>query len=329
MSGGRILITGATGFVGRRLVERLGRDGHALTLALRRASATPSMGGATIAEVGEIGPETRWEEALAGVAAVVHLAAHVHVAPERAAQEAAPFDRVNHLGTARLYAAAARAGVRRFVFVSSIMALGGRTEPGRPFDDATEPRPETPYGRSKLSAEQALARAAGPDSPELVVIRPPLICGPGVKANLATLARLAALPVPLPLGGLRNRRTLLSLDNLVDAVAAALPAGGPTGTFVLGDRTPVSTSDIVRHLAAGMGRRARLFPAPVGLLRWGAGFVGLAGHAQRLFGDLEVDSSGFRRAFGWTDLVETGAALEATGAGLAPVRAASRSARDG
>lgn len=329
MDAGRILVTGATGFVGRALCARLRRDGRELTVALRRRDPAGEAEGVRSVEVGAIGPSTDWREALREVESVVHLAGHVHVAPERAAAESGLFDEVNHLGTARLYEAAAEAGIPRFVFVSSITVLGSATSPGRPFDDETVPHPETPYGRSKLDGEAALRRQAGEGAPALVILRPPLICGPGVKANLASLARLAALPVPLPLGGIGNRRTLLSLDNLVDAIGVALAPGAPTGTFVLGDRMPVSTSDIVRELAAGMGRRARLLPAPVGLMRRAAGLAGLSGHAQRLFGDLEIDSAAFRRAFSWRDVVDTAATLRATGAaiGASPVRAAPGSAR--
>lgn len=301
MERGRILVTGASGFVGRRVVARLAAAGHPTTLALRRPWAGDLPDGARIVEIGDIGPETDWREALTGATAVLHLAAHVHVAPERAKDEAAIFDRVNHLGTLRLYRQAGEAGVGLFVFLSSITVLGGASPPGRPFDDASEPHPETPYGVSKLDAERALAASPGPP---LVILRPPLIAGEGVGGNLRSLARLAALPLPLPLAAVRNRRTLLSLDNLAAAIEAVIARPRP-GCYVLGDRTPLSTGDIVAALRRGHGRRPLLLPVPAGWMRAAAGMLGFGGHAQRLLGDLEVDSARFRAEHGWTDEVDT------------------------
>lgn len=303
MDRGRILVTGATGFVGRRVAARLAAAGHPLTLAVRRAVEGEVPDGARVVQVGEIGPETDWREALREVRAVVHLAAHVHVAPERARAEADIFDRVNHLGSLRLYEQAREAAL--FVFLSSITVLGGANDPDRPFDDASPPRPETPYGASKLAAEKALEGAEGPP---LVILRPPLIAGEGVGGNLRSLARLAALPVPLPLGAVRNRRTLLSLDNLASAIEAVIDRPVP-GTYVLGDRAPLSTGEIVAALRHGLGRSPGLVPVPPTLMRGAARVAGFGGHAQRLLGDLEVDSSRFRQRYGWEDEVETRAVL--------------------
>ena len=289
------------------MAARLAEAGHDLTLALRRPWQGDLPPRTRVVAVGEIGPATDWREALDGARAVIHLAAHVHVAPERAEAEAALFDRVNHLGTLRLFEQAATAAIGLFVFVSSITVLGGASQPGRPFDEDTDPRPETPYGRSKLAAERALRSSEGPP---LVILRPPLVAGAGVGGNLRSLARLAALPVPLPLGAVHNRRTLLSLDNLASAIEAVLARPSP-GTYGLGDRTPLSTGEIVAALRAGKGRRPGLVPVPPALLRSLAALAGRAGDAQRLLGDLEVDSSRFRAAYGWDDEVETRLALAA------------------
>lgn len=309
MDEGRVLITGGTGFVGRGLVASLLDRAVPLTLAVRgEASDEP---GLRRVAIGDIGGATEWGAALAGARAVVHLAGHVHIAPERAAHEEALFDEVNHRGALRLFEAARDAHVPLFVFLSTINVLGTGTEPGRPFTDRTAPNPTTPYARSKHLAEKALQAAAAGSGTRLVILRPPLIAGPGVKGNLERLIRLAALPVPLPLGGLRNRRTLLSRDNLVSAIGRLLELGpaAPAGTYLVGDREPCSTTDIVRALRAGLGRGAMLLPAPVGLLRPALTAIGAAGAFQRLFGDLELDASGFRRALGWEDVVDTRTAL--------------------
>ncbi|WP_375461267.1 NAD-dependent epimerase/dehydratase family protein [uncultured Enterovirga sp.] len=318
MGDGAVLVTGGTGFVGRRVVEDLLARGRQVTVAVRGTSLPPEpRPGLRHVVVGEIGRETVWDEALAGISAVVHLAAHVHVAPERAGAEVEIFDEVNRRGSLRLFEAATARGVGSFIQMSSITVLGGESPPDASFDDRTPPRPETPYGRSKLAAEQDLRNAAEDDRcPTLLtILRPPLIAGPGVGGNLGRLARLAALPLPLPLGGIRNQRTLLSLDNLVAAIALVLDRPA-SGTFVLGDAEPLSTSAILRRLREGAGQRAPLLPLPVGLVRNIAVRLGREGMARRLFDDLAVDSRGFRERFGFRDVVDTATSLRAVGAAV-------------
>lgn len=308
----RVLVTGATGFVGRALVAALAARGTAVVAAARRPTEAARPGVADVT-VGEIGPETDWRTAVAGCDAVVHCAAHVHVAPERALAEATVFDRVNHLGSAALFAAAAAAGCRHVVFLSSITVLGDATA-GRPFDDEAPPNPRTPYAWSKLAAERALAKAARMSPVRLTMLRPPLVVGPGVGGNLRALARLADTPLPLPFAGVPNRRTLLSLDNLVGAILRVLdrPPNGPDARpFALGDVATLSTADIVRHLRTGFGRPVRLFGVPPALPEVLGRLVRRPGLHRRLFGDLEVSSERFRVAFDWADRTTTEAALVA------------------
>ena len=307
MSVRRTLITGADGFVGRRLASALAGTGAPLTLATRRGGAGSDL--VRRIAVGDIDRHTSWGTALIDVDAVVHLAAHVHVAPERATAEAATFDEVNHLATLRLFESAAARGVSSFVFASSVTVLGDRTEPGAPLDDETPPSPKTAYARSKLDAERGLVGLAAASATRLVVLRPPLVCGPGAGGNLAALTRIARLPVPLPFGGIGNRRTLLAIDNLVAAIRAALDGAPGAGTYVLGDPHPLSTGDVVRHIRAGLGRPPWLFPAPRRLVASLAGLAGADGLHRRLFGDLEVDARGFGRVFRFAEVTTTATAL--------------------
>ncbi len=311
MGRGRLLITGATGFVGHHVVPAMARAGLPLTLAVRNAGFAPPAGDVRVVRIGDLGPATDWREALGGASDVLHLAAHVHVAPERAtAADEARFDAVNHRGTERLFAAAADGGVRRFVFLSSITVLGSRSPPGAPLDDAAPPAPETVYARSKWAAESALRAAHDPGRPDLVILRPPLVCGPGAGGNLGRLLRLARLPLPLPFGAVHNRRTLLSIDNLCSALHAVLRHPEPaSGSYNLGDSAPVSTAAIVAALRAGLGRRPSLLPVPPVLMNKVAAATGQGAFARRLFGDLHVSSDAFRRDFGWRDVVDTGASL--------------------
>lgn len=312
---GRVLITGASGFVGSHLARHLAARSHPLRLAVRRQVERPD-GDVEIVPVGAVGARTDWAQAIAGIEAVIHTAAHVHVAPERAEAEASMFDEVNVRGTVRLFDAAAAAGVRLFVFLSSVTVLGAEHPAGQPFTDDTPPGPLTPYARSKLAAERALAaRTAAYPGIRLVILRPPLVCGPGVKGNLRSLLRLAATSLPLPLGGIGNRRTLLSLDNLASAVDAVLARrDGPMSSapYLLGDRDSVSTSAIVATLREGLDRSPGLVRVPAGFMRMVAGLIGRPGTATRLYGDLAVDSSRFRRDFGWTDVTDTRTTLRLT-----------------
>ena len=249
------------------------------------------------------GRNADWAALLAGAHAVIHGAgiAHVPLGEDRAARR--QLWQVNVRGTRQLARAAARAGVRRFIFLSSIKAAGEWSLPGQPLRASDPPRPEDCYGVAKLAGERLLLRQARqhPDGMIITIIRPPLVYGPGVKANFAALLKLAASGLPLPLGSLDNERSFLSVHNLGSAIQAVLaaPAGQGSGIFHLADGAPLSTPALIRAIAAAAGKPARLLPLPPALLGGLARLAGKDGMWQRLAGSLAVDSQPFCQQFGW------------------------------
>jgi nucleoside-diphosphate-sugar epimerase len=305
---GRVLVTGANGFVGHAVVARLRSIGRPVRLAVR----VPN-GRSDAVRVPDVGPDARWEEALDGVEVVIHLAARVHVMREGASDPLAEFMRTNVAGTDRLAREAARAGVRRFVFASSIKVLGEEAPIDAPFDDASPPRPLEPYGVSKLEAERALLAVAASTRLEVAILRPPLMHGPGVGGNLALLLAWIGSGWPLPFGAIDNRRSLLAVDNFADALIRAGDHPAAAGhAFVVSDSPPLSTPELVRRLARGMGRPVRLLPVPPSWLRAAGRATGRGAALERLTGSLCVDGSGFERALGWTPPTDAAAAFEAT-----------------
>jgi nucleoside-diphosphate-sugar epimerase len=295
----RVLVTGATGFVGRAVLPALAPVA-AVRAAVRDASAALPAGVERVA-IGSIGRETDWRAALDGVDAVVHLAARVHVMRPGPDDEAL-CRQVNVAGTLRLAEAAAASGVSRFVFVSTVKVMGDRSQ-GRPFTEDDAPAPVGPYAISKLLAERALAAFLGP---AVTILRPPLVYGPGVKGNFRALQRLAASGLPLPLGSVANRRSLLYVGNLADAIRAALLAPPAPGcrAYLLRDGEDLSTADLLRRLAP----RARLLRFPPALLAR----LLPSGLAERLLFSLAVDDSRFRRDHGWTPPFTVDQGLAAT-----------------
>lgn len=294
----RVLVTGANGFVGRALVPLLTARGHWVRAAVRAAGTSAPDAAETIA-VGEIGPDTDWSHALEGIDAVAHLAARVHVMKDTASDPLAAFRHVNSAGTRRLAEEAARLGVKRLLFLSSVKALVDESQP-EPLSAATTPNPHSPYGLSKLEAERALAEIAARTGLEAVVIRPPLVYGPGVAGNFRSLLKLAATGLPLPLGGLDNRRSLIFVGNLADAIVTGLThPNAPGGCFLVQDGAPVSTSALIRAIGAALGKPARLIPLPLGLLAWGARLTGKQAVFDRIAGSLTVDDQAIRHALDW------------------------------
>lgn len=297
-AGKRVLVTGATGFVGRALCPRLLAEGWQVRAALREEGSARLCAGVEAAFIESIGPQTSWDAALKGVDTVVHLAARVHQMHETAPDPLVAYREVNALGTERLARAAARAGVRRLVFASSVKVNG--EESALPYREQTPPVPVDPYGISKWEAEQALRWVAAETGLEVVLLRPTLVYGPGVKANFYTMFRVIERGFPLPLAGIRNRRSLVYLGNLVDALVLCLTHPQAAGeTFLVSDAEDVSTPQLVRRAARALGVPVRLVPFPVPLLRLACRLAGKASACARLTNSLAVDSSLIREKLGW------------------------------
>jgi len=309
----RILVTGAAGFIGRALCHGLAARGHRPIAGLRRPEPPPSTAEGVL--LGDITPDRDWSRALRGVGidSVVHLAQRAHSTADPTALAPEP------AAAAALARAARRAGARRFVYLSSIITMGTTTAPGRPFRTGDTPRPESPYGQSKLATEGALTEAARDSGIELVIIRPPLVYGPGVRANFQALLRLVASGVPLPFGAIDNRRSLLHADNLTDLIAAAaLHPAAPGQILLASDGVDLSTPALIRLLAKGLGHAARLFPVPrtaLGLLRR---LPEIGPRLGPLISSLQVDDSATRALLGWTPPVATEPGLIETARAFAP-----------
>jgi nucleoside-diphosphate-sugar epimerase len=307
-----IFVTGATGFVGRALCASL-RDRVLLRIAVRDRETGNWADGVDTVHA-SLSADQDWSGALAEVSVVIHCAARVHVMNDEANDPLAEFRRVNVKGTLRLARQAAEAGVRRFLFVSSIKVNGEHSLPGHPFTADQPPAPGDPYGVSKCEAEAGLRALSQESGMEVVIIRPPLVYGPGVKANFLAMMRWLWRGVPLPLGGItENRRSLVFLDNLIDLIVTCIdhPAAA-NQTFLVSDDEDLSTAALLRRMATALGRPARLIPVPVGLIALGAKVIGRPGIAQRLCGSLQVDIGKTKALLGWSPPVSLDEGLQRT-----------------
>jgi nucleoside-diphosphate-sugar epimerase len=305
-----VVVTGASGFVGRRLCSMLLERGHEVVTAVRTEAARARLPLGVVAHLSDdpLGAEVL-RPLLSGADGVVHLAARVHVMRESSHDPAAEFQRVNVEGTRRVAETAREAGVGRFVFMSSIKVNGENRE--APYTEADVPRPTDPYGQSKLDAEEVVQAVA----PGWTIFRPPLVYGPEVGGNFRRLLRLASLARrwPMPVGGFDALRSMIFVDNLADAVVQAL--GSPAAarrTFLVSDDHDVSVSELLQRLAVAMGGRPRLLRAPPGLLRMIATAAGREADLERLTGTLRVSCSSIRSTLGWRPPVELGDALGST-----------------
>lgn len=290
----RVLMTGASGFLGQALYQRLSEDGYSVTALARDA---PTASGVPWVQV------SRYEDAgplLAGQSCVVHLAARVHALKDAVVDPLRHFRKANVELTLDLARQAAQAGARRFIFISSIKVNGEETAADQPFTAEDTPRPQDPYGVSKMEAEHALRDLAVQTGMEVVIIRPPLVYGPKVRANFEALIRAVANGVPLPLKGIQNKRSLVGLDNLVDLIATCIDQPSAANqTFMVSDGEDMSTPDLIRRLAKAMHRPGRLFFLPFMSLQIGARLTGKLSALQRLCGNLQVDISNTQSQLGW------------------------------
>ncbi|MDY0211703.1 MAG: SDR family oxidoreductase [Desulfuromonadaceae bacterium] len=293
-----ILVTGADGFIGQHLCVCLGQE-HKVRRSVRRHALENEC--LPVEAIGEIDAATDWTSALAGVEVVVHAAARVHIMKEKDADPTAQFHRVNAAGSLNLARQAAKAGVRRFIFLSTIKVNGEQNVAGQPFSASDRPAPEDPYALSKYAAEIGLQGLGVETGMEIVIIRPPLVYGVGVKGNFATLIHLLEKRVPLPFGAIHNKRSLVGVDNLTDLIATCIwhPAAA-NQVFLAADGEDLSTSELLRRLAQALGKSALLLPVPVVVLEFGAKVLGKQAVAQRIFGSLQVDICKTQDVLGWT-----------------------------
>ena len=335
-----VLVTGANGFIGSALCERLLAEGRQVRGAVRSQVGRVSLpAGIEAVSIGSIGPDTDWSKALNGVDTVVHLAARVHVMNNNAFDSLTAFRRVNVKGTKRLAQQALAANVSRFFFMSSIKVIGEGTgdkirdqPPTQPyvvprrsevrcqgsvskqfFSEEDVPEPQDPYAVSKWEAEQVLHEIAATTDLELVVLRPPLVYGPGVKANFLRLLESVARGVPLPLANVNNQRSLIYIRNLVDAVVTCISHPKAAGqTCLVSDGEDVSTPELIRRIGFALERPAHMFPFPTFLIKFAGRLLGKSAEVERLLGSLMVDCSKIKRELGWKPPYTMAQGLEET-----------------
>ena len=308
-----VFVTGASGFVGKALVRKLTADGYSVTAVPRRQDAARHF------HCNQVDSYDDGIRLITAHSCIVHLAARVHVMSDKADDPRSAFRAANVDLPLNLARHAAAAGVRRFIFLSSIKVNGEETLPGHAFGADDDCAPHDSYAISKMEAEQGLRKIAADTGLEVVIIRPPLVYGPGVRANFAALMHAVARGLPLPLGRIDNRRSLIALDNLLDFIAACIehPAAA-NQTFVVSDGVDLSTPELIRRIARAVGKPARLIPVPLWMLKTGAALFGKQEKLQRLCGNLQIDISKTRELLGWKPPFSVDESLRHTAAAELP-----------
>ncbi len=312
-----VLVTGASGFVGRALVEHLVSLNASEVIAMTRVIPDNPVVGVRYLPVGDLALQTQWSSTLAGVDTVVHAAARVHILNDRSAQSIEEFERVNVIPTLELARHAAAMGVRRFIFLSSIGVNGVQTHSSMAFSEADTPNPRNAYALSKLQAERGLHQISAQTGLDVVIIRPPLVYGPGVRANFSALMHAVKSGWPLPLGAVHNQRSLVALDNLVDFIVTCIDHPlAANETFLVSDGDDVSSAELVRGLARASGVSSRLLPVPTWALWVCAIALGKREFIQRLCGSLQVDIHKANTLLGWVPPISLEEGLRRAVAGI-------------
>lgn len=306
-----VLVTGANGFVGSALMKKLQENGQRPCVGAVRDSSVEMYSSGSYALVGQIGAQTDWSSALNNVDTVVHAAALTYGGGQIDDEQKASLTEVNVEGSLALARQAAASGVRRFIFLSSVKVHGEASLPGKPFSASDPVNPLDAYAVSKWQAEQKLHEIAGESGMELVVIRPPLVYGPGVKGNFASLIKIVAKGIPVPFGAIENRRSLVNLHNLVDLIVRCVDhPGAASRTFLVSDNQDVSTPELLRRIGDAIGTRPRLVAVPPKLLLWGLGLLGKRDAGQRLLSSLQVDISDTLSLLSWEPPISLQQGLE-------------------
>ena len=293
----KVLLTGATGFVGQELLKTLNALEVFTVITAGRCPADKH----SVFFHTELTAQADFTSALTGVSTVIHAAARTHIMRDEVAEPLAEYRRVNVEATLNLARQAAAAGVKRFIFISTVKVNGEQTEPHCVFTAQQQPAPEDAYGQSKAEAELALKQLAAETGMGLVIIRPPLVYGAGVKGNFATLLKLAQKNLPLPLGGINNKRSLVALDNLVDLVITCIThPKAANQTFLVCDDNDLSTTELLKLLTIAAGHSPRPLPVPVSWLKLAAKITGKQAVISRLCGNLQLDISHTKNILGWT-----------------------------
>lgn len=294
-----VIITGANGFVGRALCTRMLTEGWKIRGTVRSSVTAASLPrGTETIQIESIGSDTDWTDVLTGAETVIHLAARVHMMNDTVTDPLTAFRQVNVAGTEQLARMAVTAGIRRFIYISSIKVNGEGSD--APYVEHDTPTPRDPYGISKWEAEQVLHRIADKTGLEVVILRLPLVYGPGVKANFLYMFQAVERGIPLPFLSVHNRRSFIYLGNLVDAIVTSVTHPEAAGqTYLVNDGEDVSTPELIRRVAVALGRSARLFSFPPAVMRLLGKFFGKSAAVDRLLGSLIIDSTKIRRELNW------------------------------